>query len=90
MKRECILTGITFDTRDRDQLICPVARKAIVDLIKEDKQLRKEVSANLLGDTEVVIEIAKAVMTVDAVDVGLSHPGSISEFFLAFGEEVGK
>lgn len=88
MKRQCILTGVHFDTKNREENISPVARDAIVNLIKRDEMLRKEVSAALLADVGCLTEIAKAMLSVDACDVGLKHPGSVGEFFLELREQM--
>jgi len=82
MKRQCILTGVQFDTKDMDTHICPEIADRIVNIVAVDKGLQRRVSAEILGDAEAMKEIAKQVLNVRASDVGLSYPGTISEFFL--------
>jgi hypothetical protein len=88
MKRLCILTGTEFETTNREDLVCPTVADAIVDIVTRDKSLRRRVSADILGDAEIMTEVAKAVLSVDATEVGLSAPGTISEFFLGVRTEL--
>lgn len=88
MRRNCILTGILFDTQDPEQNICPEVSKNIIHVIRQDKSLRKGVSAELLRDSEIMVEMAKGMLAVDATEVGLNHPGTIGEFFLGLRDEL--
>lgn len=88
MKRECILSGVQFDTQDPHAQVSPAVAEAIVQLIKRDKSLRKEVSAEILGDTESIREIAKHVLSVRASEVGLGTPGTLGEFFRELRDSI--
>jgi len=88
MRRTCALTGVEFETTNRDDNVSPMARELIIKAITSDKSLLKEVSAAILGDTEIMMEIAKAVLSVDATEVGLSHPGNVGEFFLNVRDDL--
>ena len=82
MKRRCVITQTEFETRNRDDQVCPPIADAIVEVIARDSSLRRRVSADILGDSEIMSEIAKAVLAVNATEIGLSSPGTIGEFFL--------
>ncbi len=89
MRTHCILTGVEFDTKNpREEQVCPAVADAIINVIARDDQLRRRVSADILGDAEIMQEIAKAVLSVDATSVGLSAPGTIGEFFLDIGAQM--
>jgi archaellum component FlaG (FlaF/FlaG flagellin family) len=88
MRRTCAISGIEFETTNRDEQVSPVTRELIIKSITSDKQLLKEVSAAILGDTEIMMEIAKALLAVDANDIGLSHPGNVGEFFLNIRDDL--
>jgi len=72
-----------------DEHICPQVAERIVNLVMEDTGLRRRVSAEILGDADTMKEIAKNVLNVRASDIGLSHPGSVSEFFLELRDQLG-
>ena len=89
MRHQCILTGITFDAKNRDEHICPDAAERIVNLVMSDKSLQRRVSAEILGNAETMRELAQAIMNVRASEIGLSYPGTISEFFLELRDNQG-
>jgi hypothetical protein len=81
-KKMCILTGVEFQTQDRDQNISPTAMTSIVRELKTSPNFRLEVITATLSDAECLRTIARAILAVKASDVGISAPGSVAEFFL--------
>lgn len=87
MKRTCIVTQVEYDTKNPRSCISPQVCDALVDEIKINHALRKEVSAALSGDAEFMTDIAQAMLSLNATSVGLSTPGTLGEFFLYSRDE---
>lgn len=47
----------------------------------EDKNMRSKLIKAILGDRELISDIAKEVFATPAKSVGLNGPGSIADFF---------
>jgi hypothetical protein len=88
MKKECIISGVLFDTKDPQQQVSPVIAEAILNIIKRDESLQRRVSAEILGNADSMKEMARHVMAVRASDIGLSYPGTLGEFFRECGDTV--
>lgn len=90
MKKECILTGITFSTDDREKQISPVAMENIVREINHNKQFKEEVVSAIMQDEQCLRLITTAVLSCKMEDLGISVPGTVAEFFCEMREEMGK
>ncbi len=89
MKAYCMLTSVEFDTKDpKREQVCPAVADAIMNVITRDESLRRRVSADILGDAEIMQEIAKTLLSVAATAVGLGHPGTVGEFFLNIRDDL--
>jgi len=80
-KKMCILSGVEFETKDRDQNISPLIIQMIVREMIKDKDLKREVVSAAFQDADCLKLMAQAVMSQKASDCGLSAPGTLAEFF---------
>ena len=81
MNRECILTGEMFRPDNPNDIVGPLARKALIGMISSNPKLKKEVLSEILKDDEIKVEIAKSMMDLKLTDIGMQGPGTFSDFF---------
>ena len=78
---ECVFTGEQFKAESPGDCVGPTARKAFLSVIGANPKFKKEVLSEILKDDDIKVEIAKSMMDLKPIDIGLSGPGTFSDFF---------
>lgn len=58
-----------------------LTKDEVIDALRKNAEIKKAVVAEIVSDAGFVSELARAIFSLKAEDVGIIAPGSISEFF---------
>lgn len=83
MFKTCRICKIQFKTEENapELTLCKDCTKAIEEAVLKDNAIAVSLAKVLVQNPVAMLELGKAMLSIQMKDIGLGGPGSIAEFF---------